>query len=271
MRRSHPTVWTIRAPGLSPGDLARYRFEDMKRICAMSLLLTAIAFAQDGQWVEGFDKVEFHHDAAQKSEQPRLSRDGPWVHDGRLVGARADEEEPGFLENRGRPGSTGNHLRLRRRHFCSSLGNLYGPTAELTVNGRHALKFTLGLHRDFTWREGEYELKYVSKRIEFPYFGTHRQFELNGNSGIYQLTVPADAVKAGEPALLQVEVMPFERWNGGWFMVKERRDTLKQSMESLQGEIEALRQDMAIVNQQTHMLATQVYSDLVDKGKFDMR
>ena len=52
-------------------------------------------------------------------------------------------------------------------------------------------------------------------------------------------------------------------------MVKERRDTLKQSMESLEGEIEALRQDMAIVNQQTHMLATQVYSDLVDKGRFE--
>ena len=39
-------------------------------------------------------------------------------------------------------------------------------------------------------------------------------------------------------------------------------------MESLEGEIEALRQDMAIVNQQTHMLATQVYSDLVDKDRF---
>ena len=67
-------------------------------------------------------------------------------------------------------------------------------------------------------------------------------------------------MEAGKPALIKVEILPFERWNNGWFMVKERRDVLKQSMETLKGEIEALRQDMAVVNQQTHMLATQVYA-----------
>ena len=60
--RVHPL--DAHGPGPFAEDLARYSFEDMKRICAMSLLLTAIAFAQDRQWVEGFDKVEFHHNAA---------------------------------------------------------------------------------------------------------------------------------------------------------------------------------------------------------------
>ena len=64
-------------------------------------------------------------------------------------------------------------------------------------------------------------------------------------------------------------MLPFAGWNNGWFMVKEHRDTLQQSMESLEGEIEALRQDMAIVNQQTHILATKAYSDLMDQGRFE--
>jgi sialidase-1 len=241
----------------------------MKRTCAMPLVLTAIAFAQDRQWVEGFDKIEFHHDAARNPN----SRDFRGMARGYMT---AGWWAPGQMKKNLVSWKTA-VVPARQATTFAFVGATSvlpseistGPTAEVTVNGRHALKFTLGLHRDFTWREGQYELKYLAKRVEFPYFGSHRQFELNGNSGIYQLTVPADAVKAGEPALLQVEVMPLERWNGGWFMVKERRDTLKQSMESLQGEIEALRQDMAILNQQTHMLATQVYSDLVDKGKFE--
>jgi Neuraminidase (sialidase) len=51
-------------------------------------------------------------------------------------------------------------------------------------------------------------------------------------------------------------------------MVKERRDVLKQSMEILEGEIEALRRDMAVLNQQTHTLATQIYRDHIDAGRF---
>jgi len=78
-------------------------------------------------------------------------------------------------------------------------------------------------------------------------------------------------MEAGQPAVLRVEIQPFAGWDNGWFMVKERRDTLKQSMESLQGEIQALQQDMAVINQQTHMLATQVYSDMLDQGRFEHR
>jgi Neuraminidase (sialidase) len=43
-------------------------------------------------------------------------------------------------------------------------------------------------------------------------------------------------------------------------MVKDYHDVLKQSMQSLQGEVETLRQDMANLSLQTHILATQLYS-----------
>lgn len=144
-----------------------------------------------------------------------------------------------------------------------------GPKVKLTVNGHYAVTFTLGMMRNFTWKEGDYELRYISKRVEYPYFGTHREFNLNGNSGIYQLSVPASAVVAGKAATIQVEILPFERWNNGWFMVKERKDVLKQSMENLEGEIETLRRDMAVVNEQTHILATRVYSKMLGTDKFD--
>ena len=99
----------------------------MKRICAMSLLLTAVAFAQDRQWVEGFDKVEFHHDAARNPN----SRDFRGMARGYMT---AGWWAPGQMKKNlvswktaVVPARTGNHLRLRRRDFCSSLGNLYWP------------------------------------------------------------------------------------------------------------------------------------------------
>ena len=35
-----------------------------------------------------------------------------------------------------------------------------GPRVKLTVNGKYALTFTLGRTHDYTWDEGEYQLKY---------------------------------------------------------------------------------------------------------------
>jgi sialidase-1 len=140
-----------------------------------------------------------------------------------------------------------------------------GPKVKLSVNGKYALTFSIGMLRDFTWNEGDYELKYISKRVEYPYFGTMREFHLDGNSGLYQLTVPADAVAAGKPAVIEVELLPFERWNNGWFMVKPYKDVLKkeQTIESLQGEINTLRNDISVINEQTQILATQVYSKML--------
>lgn len=139
-----------------------------------------------------------------------------------------------------------------------------GPRVKLTVNGRYALTFTIGTLRNYTWKEGDYELSYTSKRVEYPYFGTMRQFHPDGNSGLYGLTVPAEAVEAGKPAVIEVEMMPFERWNNGWFMVKAYQDVLRQeTLQRLQGQVNALRNDVSVLNEQTQILASQVYSKML--------
>jgi sialidase-1 len=234
----------------------------------VTLACTTPGFSQVSQWVEGFDRVEFHHNA----NHTPTSRDFRGTARGYLT---AGWWAPGQLAQ--------NHVSWRTAAVPAKQTTTFsfiaatsvlpsefsrGPQARLSINGRHALTFTLGCIRDFTWKEGAFQLKYVSKRVEYPYFGSHRQGELNGNSGLFQFTVPAEVVEAGQPAVLKVEIVPFAGWDGGWFMIKERRDTLHQSIENLQGEIEALRHDMATVNQQTHILATQIYEQLVDRGRF---
>ncbi|GAA4749659.1 sialidase family protein [Flavisolibacter ginsenosidimutans] len=139
-----------------------------------------------------------------------------------------------------------------------------GPKVKLTVNGNYALTFNIGMMRNFTWKEGGYELSYTSQRVEYPYFGTMREFHPDGNSGLYQLTVPADAVEAGKSVVIEVEMVPFDRWNNGWFMVKTYKDVLKQeNIQRLQGEINSLRNDAAVLSEQTQILATKVYNKML--------
>lgn len=229
-------------------------------VLPITLLLTPMALGQS-QHVEGFDKVEFHHNANGASPtrdfrgESRGYMTAGWWIPGQMKENYVSWDTAVIPEKRATTFSFIGATCVFPPQFAR------GPSAKLSINGHEALTFTLGSERDFTWKEGDFELKYIAKRVEFPYFGSHRELrELHGNSGIYELTVPVDAVEAGKAALIKVELLPFEGWNNGWFMVKERRDVLKQSMESLEGEIEALRQDMARTNELTHILATQLYS-----------
>lgn len=223
----------------------------------------------DKQSVEGFDKVVFHYNVNRLAS----SRDFRGMAPGYMTAGwwAAGQMKSNYVSWQTAPVPAKTTTTF---HFIGATSVLpseitIGPSAKLSVNGKHVLSFTLGMNRSFTWKEGYYELKYISKRIEFPYFGSHRELELNGNSGIYQLTVPASAVEAGKAVELQVGIESFPRWENGWFMVKNRKDVLKQSMEILEGEIEALRMDMVTVNQQTHILATQHYSKLLGADKFE--
>jgi sialidase-1 len=243
------------------------------------LLLTALAaltplsgaVGADTQWVEGFDKVSFHHNA--NGAKPTLDFRGP-ARGYMTAGWWA----PGQMENNSVSWQTAPVPAKARTTFAfigatSVLPAEFavGPTARLFVNGEEALQFTIGVNRDRVWKNGDFELKYVAKRVEYPHFGSHRQFDLHGNSGVFQLTVPASAVEAGKPAELKVEILPFDRWTGGWFMVKERRDALQESMETLAGEVESLRRDVAVLNEQTHLLATQLYDELSGDDRFTHR
>ena len=228
------------------------------------------AFAADEQWIEGFDTVEFHHNANGATPtrdfrgQARGYMTAGWWAPGQMkknyvswmTASVAAKKETTFVF----VGATS----VLRSEFSR------GPSAKLFVNGREVLTFTIGVNQDRVWKEGDYELKYISKRVEFPYFGSHRELrELNGNSGIFQLKVPASIVDAGKPIELKVEILPFAAWNNGWFMVKEYRDVSKSSMATLEAEIETLRQDVATLNRQTHVLATRVYPELTGSKKFE--
>lgn len=234
----------------------------------ISILISSVCFSQERQWVEGFDTVAFHHNANRSASV----RDFRGASPGYMT---AGWWAKGQVNNNTLSWKTAVVPAKQPTTFAFIASSSVvpsefsrGPLVKLSVNGQYALTFGLGQLRDFTWKEGDYELKYISKRVEFPYMGYHRQFDLHGNSGIYQLTVPAAMIEAGKPVLIQVELLPYESWSHGWFMVKRRKDVLKQSMESLEGEIETLRKDMALISQQTHMLATQLYSNMLGSDHF---
>ena len=244
-----------------------------KRILILALVTFLFAAGSGSaadavQRVEGFASVEFHHNA----NKGAASRDFRGMSTGFMT---AGWWAPGQMAKNLVSWRTAVVPASQRTAF-SFIGAsavlpsefTRGPQAKLSINGKYAVTFTIGFTRDMTWREGEFELKYISKRVEYPYFNSHRQLELHGNSGIYQLTVPAAAVVAGQAAVLQVELLPFAGWSHGWFMVKQRTDTLQQTPAIMEGELEALRQDMAVVNQQSQMLATQVYKN--NLGTSDM-
>lgn len=223
------------------------------------------SFAQDRQMVEGFDSVVFHYNA----NRTQAVRDFRGSSRGYMTAGwwAAEQMKKNILSWRTAAVPEKKQTTFVFIGSSSVLPSEFsvGPKAKLSVNGVYALTFTLGRMRDFTWKESDYELKYISKRVEYPYTGNHRQFEIHGNSGIYQLTVPASAVEAGKGAVIEVEILPFEQWPNGWFMVKERRDVTKPaSIESLQGEIETLRADVNKMNEQTDILATQLYAPMLD-------
>ena len=237
---------------------------------ALFLTLTAATvLAQTTQWVEGFDQVEFHHNAPRAP----LARDFRGVANSYIAAAwyAPTEMKEHMLSWKTAVVPAQQATTFAFIGASAVLPSEYsrGPQVKLSVNGRYALTFTIGFTRDMTWKEGDFELKYISKRVEYPYTVSHRSFELNGNSGIYQLSVPASVVTTGQPTLIKVQLMPFANWPNGWFAVKERRDVLKQSTEILAGEVESLRKDMANANMQLQVLATQVYGDLLTHGKFE--
>ncbi|HMF72497.1 MAG TPA: sialidase family protein, partial [Flavitalea sp.] len=225
--------------------------------------------AQDRQWVEGYDSVLFHYNANRSG----AVRDFRGTVSGYMTGAWWSDSQRNNSILKWRTAAVP-EKKATSFAFIGSSSTLpseitKGPLIKLSVNGKYALTFSIGMTRDFLWKEGDYELKYISKRVEYPYAYQWRQIHLNGISGIYQLSVPASDIEPGKPVDIQVELLPFERWANGWFMVKARKDVLKESIATLSGEVEALRQDMALANLQTQILATQVYSKMLGGDKFE--
>jgi hypothetical protein len=242
----------------------------LSRIAFLGLLICVAgsALGADVQEVEGFDTIDFHH--PQQFDGP--TRDYRGKARGYMT---ASWWAPGQMKDNRVAWKTAPVPQKRDTTFVFVAATSVtpeeftrGPKAELSVNGKEAVTFFLGAERDMVWKQGDYELRFTLKRLEFPYTGSQRQTEMNGISGLYELKVPAESIEAGKPAILQVEILPFEGWHNGWFMIKERRDALKQSLESLENEIESLRQDLAVVSQQAQTLASRVYPELSDPRDF---
>lgn len=234
------------------------------------ILAPLSAWCQDRQQVEGFDTVVFHYDA----NRSRAVRDFRGTTKGYMTAGwwAAPQMKKNILSWKTAvvPESKPTTFAFIGASAVLPPEITIGPRVQVTVNGHYALTFTLGRMRDYTWKEGDYELKYISKRVEFPYTSAHREFELNGNSGIYELSVPASAIEAGRPAVIQVEIMPFERWHNGWFMVKSYRDvTGPPSLASLQAQVDGMRRDINLLNEQTDILATRLYSNMLGGDKFE--
>lgn len=241
-------------------------------LIAFSMMCTFANAQNKPQQVEGFSKVEFHYDA--NRSRPQIDYKGTtkgymtagWWAKGQMIKNHL-AWQTGIVPEKD----------ATTFSFIGSSAVLpsditIGPKVKVTVNGKYALTFNLGRTHDFTWSEGDYELKFVPKRIEYPYTGSHRQFGINGISGLYELKVPASAVEAGKTAVIDVEIVPHERWHNGWFMIKEYTDVLKAPTDAvLQAQIDALRKDVSVLNEQTNILATEVYSKMLGDDRFEHR
>lgn len=233
-----------------------------------SLILSSQSISQNAQKVEGFDQIVFHYDA--NRSRPQIDFRGS--SRGYMTAGWWSKQQ---LENNILSWETAIVSEKKQTTF-SFIGSssvlppeiTIGPAVELSINGNYALTFNLGRTHNFTWKEGDYELKYISKRNEYPYTASHRQFGIDGNSGIYELTVPSSMVDEGQPCTIQVKILPFERWPYGWFMIKEYRDVTESStVPSLQAQVDALRHDLNNMSKYTDILATQLYNNILSTGE----
>ena len=95
--------------------------------------------------------------------------------------------------------------------FAASACDRANPEVKLYVNGEYALTFSIGLQREWEWRGSSVRMRYRPVRNEWTSWGRQRQFELEGNSGIYELVVPAAQVTEGQPVRVTVVMQPHPR------------------------------------------------------------
>jgi hypothetical protein len=87
---------------------------------------------------------------------------------------------------------------------------------------------------------------------------------MNGDSGIYRLQAPAAKIVAGQAVTLEIELLPFPAWPNGWFMVKQRTDTLVENEHSLTEQVRQLQRDVTRLGELTEVLAANQYTTLLN-------
>lgn len=144
-----------------------------------------------------------------------------------------------------------------------------GPRARLYYNGALAVEFDIGQPRDRVWTLGDFQLRYEARRAEWPWSAAHREFSLNGDSGVYRLQVPESRVTAGVAATLEVELLPYPAWPNGWFMVKHRTDTLSENEQTLKEQVRQLQRDVTRLGELTEVLATNQYNAMLSNRQME--
>lgn len=234
------------------------------------ILTSSALLSQERQFVEGFDKVVFHYNANRTSS----TRDFRGITQGYMT---AGWWAPEQMKNNILVWQTAVVPEKKQTVFSFIAASavlpaeiVIGPEVQLKVNGEYALTFNIGRTHNFTWSNRDFELKYISKRVEFPYTGEHRQFGLSGNSGIYELAVPESVIEAGKPSIIEIELLPDDRWNYGWFMIKNYRDVLKEyTVQTLEKRMEAMQRDINLLTEQTHILATRLYNNILGGDEYE--
>lgn len=234
--------------------------------------LAACAFAADPQRVEGFGRVIFAHND-HTSATVRTGRDfrGPsagymtaaWWAPGQLKDNRLEWETAACPEKKDTLFA-----------FVGASAPLppevsTGPDLKLFLDGTYVLTFRIGLQRDWSWSGNGVRLRYRAVRNEWSGWSRQRQFDLEGNSGVYELSVPAARVTAGKPVRIRVEMQPYSRWPNGWFMVKARPDAHSQNEGELREEVQQLRTDVNRLAELVQALMVRQYPGESGASRFE--
>ncbi|RKY66962.1 MAG: hypothetical protein DRQ02_08010 [Candidatus Latescibacterota bacterium] len=130
------------------------------------------------------------------------------------------------------------------------------------ANHWYALTFHLSLRQNQIWREGDFELEFIPKRVQTPFEGFRREFEVPGWCGIYGLTVPKRMIEVGKKVRISVSLLPPVADCITWFMVFDRKDTLKLTEGSLSEEIMVMQRDNIRFVAMIDALARKLYPEL---------
>ena len=140
-------------------------------------------------------------------------------------------------------------------------GRLQGHQAEMVLNGRVVVRFDLGVRWEQEWHDGDFQLSFTPRRTQTPFDGYHRLRGMNGNSGIYRLSVPKELIEGGQRARIEVRLLAGDLLTPAWFAVIGRTDTLERSKETLEQELRALQHDYRRLKDVVNSLARAVYKD----------
>lgn len=137
------------------------------------------------------------------------------------------------------------------------------PSATLSINGVPIIDFGLGVRTRKLWRSGNYALEFFPKRVQMFTDGyTRWRYNMDGNSGIYLLYVPAGVLKPACRAQISAQVSDAARNEAHqFFMIMNRENTLETNTKTVAQEIFQLQQDLVQMKRSIAGLSRRAYPE----------